>query len=196
MILQISSGQGPQECQLVVGLLLQSLKKEYADIEVLSAKPGSGKNCYISAMIQTKRDLSELEGSILWICRSPYRPHHGRKNWYVDVSVIPEVSEISKEADYKVETLHSGGHGGQNVNKVETGVRVTHVPSGITVVCTEERSQYMNKRKAIKRIQEQLKLLNQNALANHQNDAWREHNRIIRGNPIRIYAGIDFARVR
>ena len=144
MLVQISSGQGPQECQLAVGLLLRSLKREFPDIEVVSLKQGAGKDCYTSAMFRTENDLSMLEGSILWICKSPYRPNHGRKNWYVDISIIPEAEVISKEADYKIETLHSGGHGGQNVNKVETGVRVRHIPTGITVTCTEERSQYMN----------------------------------------------------
>ncbi len=50
--------------------------------------------------------------------------------------------------------MHSGGKGGQNVNKVESGVRIRHIPIGITVECTEERSQYMNKQKAFRRLQE------------------------------------------
>ena len=195
MLVQISSGQGPQECQLAVGLLLRSLKREFSDIEVVSQKQGAGKDCYTSVMFRTKNDLSMLEGSVLWICKSPYRPNHGRKNWYVDISIIPEAEAISKEADYKIETLHSGGHGGQNVNKVDTGVRVRHIPTGITVTCTEERSQYMNKQKAIKRIQEQLDAIEQNAAAQHQNAAWREHTRIVRGNPIRTYKGTKFIRV-
>ena len=194
MLVQLSSGQGPIECQLAVGLLLRSLKKEFPDIEVLSQKEGKEKDCFISVMFQAQNDLSMLEGSILWVCKSPYRPNHGRKNWYVDVSIIPEAEIISKEEDYKIERLHSGGHGGQNVNKVETGVRVRHPPTGITVTCTEERSQYMNKRKAIKRIQKQLALRVENAEAQHHNAAWREHTRIVRGNPVRTYKGMEFAR--
>lgn len=93
-----------------------------------------------------------------------------------------------------IETLHSGGHGGQNVNKVESGVRVRHVPTGITVVCTEERSQYMNKQKAIKRIQEQLQRWEKEAHAQNLNTAWKEHNRIVRGNPVRVYEGERFVR--
>lgn len=196
ILVQISSGQGPQECQCAVGLLLQALEKEFPDINVIARNPGSGKGCYTSVMFETENDLSALEGSVLWVCKSPYRPNHGRKNWYVDVSIIPEAKTVAKEADYQIERLHSGGHGGQNVNKVKTGVRVRHIPTGITVVCTEERSQYLNKRKAMKRIQEQLGRRKEMAAAQHRNVAWREHNRIVRGNPVRTYQGMKFLRVK
>lgn len=194
MVVQISSGQGPLECQLAVGMLLNALKKECPDLELLAEKPGQKKGCYTSVQFRTGADLSALEGSVLWICKSPYRPNHGRKNWYVDVSIIPEEKEVSRAQEYAIETLHSGGHGGQNVNKVESGVRVRHIPTGITVVCTEERSQYMNKQKAIKRIQEQLQKQEQEAHTQHQNAAWREHTRIVRGNPVRVYEGERFDR--
>ncbi len=196
MIVQLSSGQGPQECQLAVGLLFKSLQKEFSDIELISEKKGREKDCYISVMFRTESDLSELEGSIQWICKSPYRPNHGRKNWFVDVSVIPEVEAVSTEDDYRIQSLHSGGHGGQNVNKVESGVRVTHIPTGITVVCTEERSQYMNKQKAMKRIKEQLSDMEAENVAKYHNTAWQEHNRLVRGNPVRTYEGMKFQRVR
>jgi len=67
--------------------------------------------------------------------------------------VIPEKEEVSKEADYRIEKFHCGGKGGQNVNKVETGVRVIHIPTGIAVTSTEERSQYMNKQRALKKLE-------------------------------------------
>ncbi|MBR5376296.1 MAG: peptide chain release factor-like protein, partial [Lachnospiraceae bacterium] len=59
--------------------------------------------------------------------------------------------------DIKVETFHSGGKGGQNVNKVETGIRVIHLPTGIAVTSTRERSQYMNKQDALKKLNAILK---------------------------------------
>ena len=74
-----------------------------------------------------------------WICKSPYRPGHKRKNWFVDVSIIPEVDMVDETITpdkIKIEKFHASGPGGQNVNKVETGVRVTHIPTGITVSST------------------------------------------------------------
>lgn len=113
----------------------------------------------------------------------------------MDVSVIPEWNQIPKDEDIRWERFHSSGKGGQNVNKVETGVRLVHIPTGITVTSTAERSQYLNKRDAIQKLNAHLQFLEIEEMKKQKNSAWREHNRIIRGNPFRIYEGEKFKLV-
>lgn len=192
MIVQISSGQGPAECELAVCKLFEALKKEYPDIEELSSHRSRNQGCLTSVLFFTERDLSHLEGSVQWICKSPFRPHHKRKNWFVDVSVIPERENICKEKDIRFERFHSGGKGGQNVNKVETGVRLVHIPTGITVTSTSERSQHANKRDALNKLSAVLEQKEREEKKKQVNSAWKEHTRIVRGNPVRVYEGMDF----
>ena len=154
MIYQISSGQGPAECELGVAKLLAYLQSNY-DVSVVDYSPGYNEGTYRSVRFYSETALTDYIGSVQWICRSPYRPEHKRKNWFIDFSAC-EVSKVEKFDPEQVvfDTFRSGGKGGQNVNKVETGVRAIYLPTGQAVVCTEERSQHANKQKAVARLQE------------------------------------------
>lgn len=192
MIYQISSGQGPAECELGVAKFLNYLQKNY-EITVLDYSTGYYADTYRSVRFFTPEDLSGYIGSIQWICPSVYRPGHKRKNWFLDFSECQTAAaERFDEKEIIFETFRSGGNGGQNVNKVETGVRAIYTPTGLSAVCTEERSQLQNKQRAVEKLRSAIKLENEQRKAQTTNDIWKRHTKIVRGNAKHKYHGLEF----
>lgn len=195
MLIQISSGQGPKECEYACYLYYQELLKEYPNLKVVSTQYHE-KECLQSVVLSSQEDLSYLQGTIQWICQSPFRPHHKRKNWFIDISVLENQININNTHDIRYEFFCSSGKGGQNVNKVSTAVRIVHIPTGISVVCMDQRSQNQNKKIAYLRLMNKINEINSSINQNIQYKNWNKHNQIIRGEPNRIYKGMNFKRIK
>lgn len=190
----MNSGNGPKECERACYLYSRELLKEF-DLQVISENY-SDKDCLKSIVFYSEDDVSYLEGTVQWICESPYRKHHKRKNWFINVSILQEEIQLDNQKDIRYDIFRSGGKGGQNVNKVSTAIRATHIPTGISVIAMDQRSQLQNKKIAYMRLMkklEDMKMIENNEI---QYSNWNKHNHIIRGLPYRTYKGLQFRRMK
>ncbi|QBM21995.1 peptide chain release factor H [Citrobacter arsenatis] len=202
ILLQLSSAQGPDECCLAVKKALDRLIQEAGQQDValslLETEPGRYPNTFRSVLVSLDGSnaiaLSECWcGTLQWICSSPYRPHHGRKNWYVGVGRFMADEQVQSD-EIRFETLRSSGPGGQHVNKTDSAVRATHLASGISVKVQSERSQHANKRLARLLIAWRLEQQQQDASAVLKSERRLFHHQIERGNPRRTFTGMAFTQ--
>lgn len=194
--MQITSGRGPAECCRVVALVLEKILKQAVakgvKTEVVERETGPLNRTLLSAVISLQsRDyhalIEDWEGTVQWIAKSPYRIYHKRKNWFVGVQTFTlSESQEATEAEIRYETLRASGPGGQHVNKTESAVRAVHIPTGMSVVASDQRSQWQNKKLATERLL--LKLASwsiEQAMIQAQAN-WSNHNCLQRGNPVRV----------
>ena len=156
--LQVTSGRGPEECEWVAARVVEKLqeegKAENLKVRVLESVKGDRSATLRSALLSVEGENSDdfsnnWQGTIQWIGQSMFRLRHKRKNWFVGVEKIcaPEAS-FWAEKDLRIDVMRSSGPGGQHVNKTESAVRVTHVPTGMSAIAREERSQALNRKLA------------------------------------------------
>jgi peptide chain release factor len=196
--LQVSAGQGPVECAWAVVKTVEEIQREAAgaalEFRAVEITQGPEAGTAESALISIRGDsplsgfIEAWSGTVQWIAQSPFRPNHKRKNWFVGVEVLEPVDETRlTPGELRWETMRASGPGGQHVNRTESAVRVTHVPTGIQATATEERSQHRNRKLALARLVQKLEALNTSRAEQAREERWRAHHRVERGKAVRVF---------
>jgi len=207
-ILEVNAGAGGTEscdwAQMLFRMYLRWANDNGYSAEIVDETPGDVAGIKSSTVIITGPNAYgylESERGVHRLVRiSPFDSNKRRHTSFASVDVIPEVEEANEvfinPDDLRIDTYRSSGAGGQHVNKTDSAVRITHLPSGLVVSCQNERSQHKNRAAAMKVLQSRLLEIERKNSLDKMNELRGDQASIEWGNQIRSYVFQPYTMVK